>query len=258
MPDPQGQGGGRRQDVLGNYMAESSAGALGKYLESRARTPLRYAAEQLAQYLAGWVPGLPGMALRQLLYRPLLAKGSSAPVMESGSELLHMDTLRFGGSVYVDRLCRIHGSRAGITLGDCTRVMRGAYLCAYVSNAREGEGIVTGKRCWVGVNAVLASGQGGLTLGDDVLIGPGAVLVTGDHDFSRCDIPATSRAYTGTPITVGSNVWIGAGAMILGGARIGDNAVVAAGAVVHSEVAPGTVVGGVPAKVIKTIATESK
>jgi len=193
------------------------------------------------------------MLVRRVLYGPLMARGSAAPVVEGGAEFMHMGNIRLGHSVYVDRLSRIHASRAAIELGDCTRVMRGAYVCSFVSEARPGEGIRTGARCWVGVNAVLSSGQGGLSLGNDVLIGPQAVLVTGDHDFSRLDVPATQRDYTGKPITIGDNVWIGAGAVVLGGVSVGENAVVAAGAVVTRDVPAGMVVGGVPAKVIKMV-----
>lgn len=234
-------------------MGKASTGAFRKYLDTRAATPTRYILEQGAQWLSGWLPGPAGMLVRKFLYGILMAPGSASPVTESGVEFMHMDNIRFGHSVYVDRLSRLHASRAGIELGECTRVMRGAYLCSYVSNARPGEGIKTGARCWIGVNAVLASGQGGLFLGEDVLIGPQAVLVTGDHDFSRLDIPATKRDYTGKPISVGDNVWIGAGAMVLGGVSIGSNAVIAAGAVVTRDVPAATVAGGVPAKPIKTL-----
>lgn len=246
-----------REDVLRNYMGEASAGSFATYLGTRAASPVRYLFEQLAQYAVGWIPGPVGMAARQLAYRPLLGRGSRAPVAESGVEIFHMNRVRLGASVYIDRLCRIHASRAAIELGDRTRVMRGAYLCSYVSNAREGEGIVTGPGCWIGVNAVLASGQGGLTLGSEVLIGPGAVLVTGDHDFADPSVPAADRAYTGRPIRVGDNVWIGAGAVVLGGADIGAGAVVAAGAAVTGKVPPNTVVGGVPARVLKNIGEKS-
>lgn len=238
---------------LNDYMSKASTGAFRKYLDTRAASPTRYVLEQGAQWLSGWIPGPVGMLVRKMLYPPLLARGSAAPVCESGAEFMHMGNIRLGHSVYVDRLSRLHASRAEIELGDCTRVMRGAYLCSYVSNARPGEGIRAGARCWVGVNAVLASGQGGMFLGNDVLIGPQAVLVTGDHDFSRLDLPATQRGYTGRPITIGDNVWIGAGAVVLGGVNVGSNAVVAAGAVVTRDVAAGTVVGGVPARVIKEL-----
>jgi acetyltransferase-like isoleucine patch superfamily enzyme len=233
---------------LRDYMDEAGPGGLARYVATRARTPLRYVLEQLPQWFLGFVPGLPGMALRAAAYRPLLGRGSSAPAVEAGVELLHMDALHLGKSVYLDRGVRLHASTAAIRIGDCCRVMRGAYLCSYVSNALPDEGIVLGRRCWIGVGAVLASGRGGLTLGENVLVGPGAICVTGDHDFRREDLETVDQAYTGRPIVIGDNVWIGAGARVLGGVTIGDRAVVAAGAVVTRDVAPGGVVGGVPAK----------
>jgi acetyltransferase-like isoleucine patch superfamily enzyme len=240
-------------EALKDFMGETSVGSFGKYLETRAKTPARYLLEQGAQWLLSWLPGPLGMLARKVGYHPLMASGSASPICESRVEMMHMSNIHLGSNVYVDSLCRLHASRAAIDLGDCTRVMRGAYLCTYVSNARPGEGIRTGARCWVGVNSVLASGQGGLFLGDEVLIGPHAVLVTGDHDFSRLDQSATQRDYTGKPISIGDNVWIGAGAVVVGGVSVGSDAVIAAGAVVTEDVAARTVVGGVPAKIIKTL-----
>lgn len=233
---------------LRDYMTEAGTGALTAYMRSRAASPGRYFLEQLPQWLLGWIPGLPGIAVRHLAYRPLFAKGSGAPAIEAGAEFFHTAAIRLGPSVYVDKGARLHASAAAIDIGSCCRIMRGAYLCSYVSNAVPGEGIRLGPRCWVGVGAVLASGRGGLTLGQNVLIGPGATLVTGDHDFRRTDLATLDQEYTGRPIVVGDDVWIGAQATILGGVTVGDRAVVAAGAVVNRDVAPGQVVGGVPAR----------
>ncbi|QAZ69607.1 acyltransferase [Solidesulfovibrio carbinolicus] len=235
-------------ESLRDYMGQADASALSAYLRTRAATPGRYVLEQLPQWLLGWIPGLPGIALRHVAYRPLLAPGSARPVIEDGVELFHAATIRLGASVYIDRGARLHASRAAIEIGDCCRVMRGAYVCSYVSRAVPGEGIRLGPRCWVGVGSVLASGQGGLFLGEGVLIGPGATLVTGDHDFSRHDLSSIDQDYVGSPIVIGDNVWIGAGATVVGGVTIGDRAVIAAGAVVTRDVAGGEVVGGVPAR----------
>ncbi len=243
-------------DRLGNYMGKPSRGLLAQYVGSRATSLPRYVCERAAQALLGWAPGLSGMALRALAYAPLMARGSRMPFCENRVEWMFMNRIRIGRGVYVDSGCRIHASKAEIVLGAGTRVMRGAYLCAYVSNARAGEGIETGENCWIGVDAVLGAGQGGIVLGDRVLIAPQAVLVCGDHDFERTDQSVTEQAYTGKPIRVGNDVWIGAHATVLGGVTIGERAVVAAGAVVNGDVEPFTVVGGVPARVLKRI--ESK
>ncbi|WP_343671155.1 DapH/DapD/GlmU-related protein [Chitinophaga sp.] len=91
--------------------------------------------------------------------------------------------------------------------------------------------------------------MGGITLEDHVLIGPKVNLVTENHPLE----PATRRGMQCNPILLKRNAWIGAGAIILPGVTVGENAVVAAGAVVSRDVPANTVVAGIPAKVIKSI-----
>ena len=107
-----------------------------------------------------------------------------------------------------------------------------------------------GANIHLGKNVFINSGchfqdQGGIWIGDGALIGHNVVLETINHDMD----PA-SRMNHYAPIRIGSRAWIGASAVILSGVTVGDDAVVAAGAVVTKNVAPGSVVGGVPAKVI--------
>ena len=96
--------------------------------------------------------------------------------------------------------------------------------------------------------------QGGITIDEGALIGHNVVLATINHDLD----PAKRQSMSYAPIHIGKNVWIGANATVLAGVTIGDGAVVAAGAVVTKDVAPNTVVGGVPARVIKVIETSSR
>ena len=94
--------------------------------------------------------------------------------------------------------------------------------------------------------------MGGITLEDHVLIGPRVNLVTENHPLSA----AERRGIVCAPILIKQNAWIGAGATVLPGVTIGENAVVAAGAVVAKDVPDNVVVGGVPAKIIKTLNDE--
>jgi len=96
--------------------------------------------------------------------------------------------------------------------------------------------------------------MGGITIEDDVLIGPKVNLVTEGHPVN----PADRQSLFVKPIMIKRNAWIGAGATILPGVTVGENAVVAAGAVVNKDVRDNTVVGGIPAKVIKQLKTEIK
>ncbi|MBQ9032128.1 MAG: sugar O-acetyltransferase [Parasporobacterium sp.] len=91
--------------------------------------------------------------------------------------------------------------------------------------------------------------QGGIFVDDGALIGHGVVLATLNHDMD----PEKRQQLHPAPIHIGKRVWIGANAVITAGVSIGDNSVVAAGAVVTKDVPANTVVGGVPAKIIKTI-----
>ena len=86
-------------------------------------------------------------------------------------------------------------------------------------------------------------------IGEGALIGHNVVLATLNHMMD----PSKRAGMTYAPIHIGKNVWIGANATVLPGVTIGDGAIVAAGAVVTKDVAPNTVVGGIPAKVIKKI-----
>ncbi len=91
--------------------------------------------------------------------------------------------------------------------------------------------------------------HGGVTLGDGCQIGHNVVFATLDHGLAPEERASTRPA----PIVLGKNVWVGSNSTILRGVTIGDNAVVAAGAVVTKDVPADTVVGGVPAKFIKSI-----
>lgn len=111
-----------------------------------------------------------------------------------------------------------------------------------------------GKNIAIGRNVFINSGchfqdQGGIAIGDGALIGHNVVLATVNHALE----PEKRRRNRYVPIRIGENVWIGSNATILPGVTLGDWAVVAAGAVVTKDVPPMTVVGGVPARVFRTI-----
>ena len=114
-----------------------------------------------------------------------------------------------------------------------------------------------GKNITIGKDVFINSGchfqdQGGIEIGDGALIGHNVVLATINHDLN----PKENRKNHYAPIKISAHVWIGSNATVLPGVTIGDYAVVAAGAVVTRDVPAMTVVGGVPARVLKTIQEE--
>lgn len=111
-----------------------------------------------------------------------------------------------------------------------------------------GKNIVLGKNVFINSGCCFQD-QGGIFIGDESMIGHNVVLATINHGLEKADRATNYFA----PIVIGKGVWIGANATILQGVTIGDYSVVAAGAVVNKSVPANTVVGGVPAKIIKEI-----
>ncbi len=114
-----------------------------------------------------------------------------------------------------------------------------------------------GKNLKIGKNVFINSccqfqDQGGITIGDGTLVGPKTVIATLNHHMN----PSKRANLMPKPVVIGKNVWIGANVTILPGVTVGDGAIIAAGAVVSKNVEANTVVGGVPAKLMKRIETE--
>lgn len=117
-------------------------------------------------------------------------------------------------------------------------------------HATGGAGMKIGRNVFVNQNCTFYD-LGGLEIGDDVMIGPNVSLITSGHPVE----PSRRRDFVvAKPIAIERNVWIGAGATIIGGVTVGENSVVAAGAVVTRDIPPNTLVGGNPATVIRSIA----
>lgn len=116
-------------------------------------------------------------------------------------------------------------------------------------HATGGTGMKLGRNVFVNQNCTFYD-LGGLEIGDDVMIGPNVSLITSGHPVA----PSRRREFVVAKlIVIARNVWIGAGATIIGGVTVGENSVVAAGAVVTRDVPPNVLVGGNPAAVIRSI-----
>ena len=111
-----------------------------------------------------------------------------------------------------------------------------------------GKNLKIGKRVFINAGCQFQD-QGGIEIGDDVLIGPQTIIATLNHDPD----PEKRGGMFAKSVKIGNMAWLGARVTICPGVTIGDGAIVAAGAVVTKDVPPRTVVAGVPAKIIKTI-----
>ena len=142
-------------------------------------------------------------------------------------------------------------SSHGVSFGCNVTVGRGANLICTGVIANVGVGIRTGDRCAIGAGSFLG-GQGGITLGDDVILGPAVRIFSENHVFSGPDEPIRTQGVTRRGIIIGNDCWIGAGTTIVDGVSIGSGCVVGAGSVVTRNLAPFTVAAGVPARTIRS------
>lgn len=225
------------------------------YMSRQANGVVRYWGEQLLYLLVGWVPTVVGIGLRLLCYR-LIMRLDGAVAIENGVRIRFADQIHLGRNVYIDQGVYLHACPKGITIGDNSFVMHGAVLHVYNFRDLPHAFIHIGQDSLIGELNVLR-GQGGITIGNRVYTAPLVQLLAVNHIYSDPTRPMVEQGITATGIVIEDDVWIGAGAIITDGVHIGKGAVVAAGAVVTKAVKPYTVVGGVPARLIKTIAEET-
>ena len=142
-------------------------------------------------------------------------------------------------------------SRDGVRLGRNVTIARGAILVCTGVVAEIGVGIRIGNRSAVGARSFLG-GQGGIDIGDDVIMGPGVRIFSENHRFDDVTQPIRTQGTTRERVSIGNDCWIGAGATIVAGVVIGQGCVIAAGAVVTASVPAYSVVAGVPARIVRS------
>ena len=147
--------------------------------------------------------------------------------------------------IFIHRTSRIKCPSKIVTIGNLT-VDRGCYI-----DALSIDGIKFGNNVGLGTHGFFGC-AGGIIIGDDTIFGNYVSLHSENHNFAEHDVPIRLQGVNRKGIRIGCNCWIGAKATILDGAEIGDGCIVAAGAVVRGKFPSNSIIGGVPAKIIKS------
>jgi acetyltransferase-like isoleucine patch superfamily enzyme len=151
--------------------------------------------------------------------------------------------LRFGAGV---------SPRAEVELSQFLKLGKGAKISAFTKVKASDGPMTIGVRVSIGTGCFVSSSSGGVTIGDDSMIGPNSSIVGSNYRYDRLDIPMQEQNETSKGITIGKDVWIGVGCAIMDGADIGDHAIIAPNSVVTSRIPEKAIATGNPAKVIFT------
>jgi len=149
---------------------------------------------------------------------------------------------RAGEGVSAFRTANVY-PEAGIYIGDDVMLFDRVRLLLGDADTK----LIIGSRVGVNLGAYL-SGEGGLKIDDDVLIGPYAMLLSAGHEIHSLTTLISQAPIIGAQIHVERGAWIGAGSVVLPGVTVGEGAVVGAGSVVVSDVEPFSIVAGNPAR----------
>ncbi|HVW97751.1 MAG TPA: acyltransferase [Mucilaginibacter sp.] len=198
----------------------------------------------------GW--GRLMQVLRGLLLKPFLRKSKGLLFKGRRVKVRHAYNITSGRNLILEDNVSINAlSENGITFGDNVSIARDSILFCTGIIAQRGKGIVIGNRTGISACAYFA-GQGGITIGSDVIMGPNVQIFSENHAYNDLTVNIKEQGVIKQPVTIGNNCWIGAGATILAGVTIGDGCVVAARSVITKSFQANSVIAGIPAKVIKT------
>ncbi len=197
------------------------------------------------------VPGAIGLFLRQLFWPKLFGRCGKGVMFGVNMILRHPGRVIIGDNVVLSEGVLLDARHsiesAVISIGSDVILANNVMI-----SCKEGT-VQIGDRTGIGAYTIIQSAQQcPVAIGDDAILGPRCYLVGGgNYNIDRLDIPISQQGIRADGgCTIGNDVWLGANVSVLDGVTIGDGSVGAAGAVITRAVTPGTIVGGVPARVL--------
>lgn len=207
--------------------------------------------ELIAMFVAG-LPGALGILMRKLLLPKILGGVGRNVIFGRGVSIRHGRKIFIGDNTVIDDNVTLDAkgsNNRGITVGADSIISRNTIL-----SCKNGD-IDIGERCMLGINTLIhAAERCNVAMGDDVLVAANVYIMgSGAYGTSELDVPFKKQGiYPQGGITIADNVWLGSNAQILDGVTIESGAIIGSSAVVTKSVSANEIVGGVPAKLIRT------
>ena len=170
------------------------------------------------------IPGRTGRFLRYSVYGIFFKAVGSKISIGAGVKIDGFKNITLGSAIYLVDNSSLRAVNGSLSIGD---------------------------RFSMNVNSIINADFGNIKIGNSVMIGPNVVIRASGHNFSNINLDIWFQGQTGGEIQIGDDVWIGSSVVILPGVKISNHVIIAAGAVVTKSMPPYSVVGGIPARVIK-------
>ena len=188
--------------------------------------------------------------LRFLMLKPFLGSSHSVGFIGRNVKIVSKRKLIIGKSFYIGDFCSLNLlCRNQVKVGDNFVFKDYSIIdCAGVYT-NIGSGLIIGNNVGISQGCFIQV-RGNVTIEDNVIIGPGAKIFSENHNYSEANVPIRLQEVNRSDVTIESNTWIGANAVILAGVTIGANSVVAAGCVVNKSFPKNSIIGGVPSRIL--------
>ena len=183
-------------------------------------------------------------SVRELVWRQRLRGLGCDTEIRRGAHFEYARQIELGSGSCVSRHAILRANteqEPGIRIGDRTHIGEFTLIAANQGS------VVIGSDSWLGPHSTI-HGNGGVSIGNNVMIASHCAINTVSHNSERQDIPMSEQGISCDPVLIEDDVWIGVGAIILQGVRIGRGSIVAAGALVNRSLPAGSVAMGVPAR----------
>ena len=199
--------------------------------------------------MSQWITALKTVlkGFKQSLASAKLAYRGEGAEIEPSSTFHFADNIRIGARARVSRNAILRANtqhKPGIEIGDETLVLESVLI-----NCNEGH-VKVGSHAWLGPFCLIY-GNGGVDIGNNVLIATHSSINTVSHHAGRTDVAINDQGIYTDPVVIEDDVWLGLNVTVLQGVRIGKGSIIGAGAVVNKDIPPYSIAVGTPAKVIR-------
>jgi acetyltransferase-like isoleucine patch superfamily enzyme len=201
---------------------------------------------ELLTMLFSSLPGALGFGLRKIFLKKLFGTIGRGCVFGPGISIRCPGQIFIGNNFTCDSYVVLDakGKESLIELGDSIFIGRNSIFSCASSAIKVGNNVSIGPGCYI------RASRGSVKLASDITIGAHTVIISGNPDYRRLDIPMMNQESEAKGISIGNDVWMGVGVRIIDGVNIGNGCVIGAGAVVTKDVPDFSISAGVPAKVI--------